>query len=232
MRSLAAFLQRNFYLCAALLVAAIVAFGFGHTIGPKLLHPPSPRPPILYVHVAICASWVVLFIVQTTLVRNYLVGWHRRIGLFGIALGSALPIVGTVTAVTMTRLNFIAGESDAPAFLVLDVYYMIAFALIFGAAVLLRPRPEYHRRLMFLATCTLTVAAFARFPGLPVGSWDVCVDALIACGVARDWIVDGSVHPVYRYVLPLLIAGQIGANSIYFTNAGWWLTTAHFLMGR
>jgi uncharacterized membrane protein YccF (DUF307 family) len=78
----------------------------------------------------------------------------------------------------------------------------------------------------------LTVAAFARFPGLPAGSWDVCVDALIACGVARDRIVDRSVHPVYRYVLPLLIAGQIVANSIYFTNAGWWLAAAHFLMGR
>jgi hypothetical protein len=152
MRRLAEFLQRNLYLCAALLVAAIVAFGFGHTIGPKLLHPPSPRPPILYVHVALSASWVVLFIVQTTLVRNYLVGWHRRAGMFGSAIGSAIPAVGIVTAVTMTKLNFVAGETDAPAFLVLDVYYMVAFALIFGAAVLLRPRPEYHRRLMFVAT--------------------------------------------------------------------------------
>jgi hypothetical protein len=114
---------------------------------------------------------------------------------------------------------------------VLPVAYMIAFAVLFGFAVVLRVKPDYHRRLMLVATCTLTVAAFARFPGLPVGSWDVFVDALILLGFARDQIVDKRVHAVYRFALPLLIVWQIAANYAYFSASPWWLTIAHRLMG-
>jgi hypothetical protein len=43
--------------------------------------------------------------------------------------------------------------------------------------------------------------------------------------------VERSLHPVYRYVLPLLIAGQILANYAYFSQSVWWLAVAHVLMG-
>jgi hypothetical protein len=227
---LAGIVRRNFFVFMALLVAAIVAFGFGHTINAKLIHPPFPRPPILYVHVTLFTSWVLLFITQTTLVHAGNVGWHRRVGAFGIALGCAIPIVGTLTAITMTRLNIAHGSTDGAQFLVLDIYYMIAFAVVFGLAAMWRTKPEFHRRLMLIATCLLTVAAFARFPGLPVGVWDVCVDALILLGVARDWIVAKRVHLVYRYALPLLVLGQVFANYTYFNASPWWLAIAHRLL--
>jgi hypothetical protein len=35
-----------------------------------------------------------------------------------------------------------------------------------------------------------------------------CLDLIIALVVARDLLVDGRVHKVYRYALPLLIVGQ------------------------
>jgi hypothetical protein len=230
--SFAAWVQRNFFLSMALLVAAIVMFGFGHTVEAKLIHPPFPRPEILYIHVAMFTAWVLLFITQTALVRAGNVGWHKRLGIFGIVLGTPMPVVGAMTAVTMARLNAQHGQADAARFLVLPVFYMLAFALLFGSAVLLRKKPEFHRRLMFMATCTLTVAAFARFPGLPIGAWDVCVDALIALGAGRDLLVTRSVHVVYRYAFPLLIAGQILANYLYFSASPGWLAVAHAMMAR
>ena len=224
-------LRRDFFFpFASLLIVAIVAYGFGRTLDAKFIHPDLPRPGLLYVHAAAFAAWVALFVTQTALVRAHNVRLHRKLGLFGIALGCTIPPLGVATAIVMTRFDMAHGAPDGAGFLILPFFYMLAFAGLFGAAAFLRSKPEFHRRLMFVATCTLTVAAFARFPGLPVGVWDVCVDALIGLGVARDWILTKSVHPAYRYALPPLVAGQIAANAVLLSGAAWWLAIAHGIL--
>jgi hypothetical protein len=223
-------LRRNFFLFMALLVAAIVAYGFGRVLNANLIHPAFPKPPIVYAHAGVFAAWVLLFITQASLVRAGRVAWHMRLGMFGIALGCAIPIFGIWVAIAMAVLNTAHGNAGAAQFLILPIFYMVAFAALFGFAVALRVRPEFHRRLMLVATCTLTVAAFARFPGLPIGSWDVFVDVLILLAIGRDWIVDRRVHEAYRWALPLLIAWQIVANYGYFSASPVWLAIAHRLM--
>ena len=44
------FLDRYFYFGMSLLVAAVVVFGFSHTIGANLFHPDIPRPLLLHIH--------------------------------------------------------------------------------------------------------------------------------------------------------------------------------------
>ena len=95
------FLDRFFYLGMGLLVAAVVIFGFGQTIGANLLHPDRPRPWILPIHAIVFASWVVLFITQSALVRASRTAVHRRLGIFGAALGGILPFFGVATALVM-----------------------------------------------------------------------------------------------------------------------------------
>ncbi len=78
-----------------------------------------------------------------------------------------------------------------------------------GLAILWRKRPEFHRRLIFIATCVLMDAAFGRFDFLFNNNLFIpCIDLLILLGVARDLFVDKRVHKVYLYALPLLIVGQ------------------------
>jgi hypothetical protein len=58
-------------------------------------------------------------------------------------------------------------------------------------AIYWRDRPEFHRRLMLIATCELTAAAFVRFPQV-FHSWPwfyAGVDLLVFLGVLRDLIV-------------------------------------------
>jgi len=55
------FLQNYFYFTMALLIPAIVVFGFSFTIGRNLIHPAIPRPTILYVHAAVFSGWLVFF---------------------------------------------------------------------------------------------------------------------------------------------------------------------------
>lgn len=223
---------RNFYLAMTIAVAAIVGLGFGRTVNERLLRSPSPRPLLLYLHAAMFTGWVLLFVMQAALVRVRRVAWHRRLGLAGVALGALMPGVGIATALVMTRLNRLGRDFGGESFLIVSFFDMLAFAVTFGLAVYWRRRPEYHRRLMLMATCGLTVAAFARFPSwlMPRNAWYLAVDALILIAVARDWHVDRRIHPVFRYGLPALILGQATAMWIYLAHASLWVRVAHALL--
>jgi len=225
---------RNFYCGIAFTVALVVAFGFGRTVDARLFHADSPRPVILYVHVAMFTGWVVIFVAQVALVRFRRVAWHKRLGIAGGVLGSLMPIVGGWAALVMTRLHRAENHSDTAgeAFLIVSFFDMVAFAFIFGLAIYWRRRPEYHRRLMLMATCGLTVAAFARFPHwlVPDNSWYVFVDALILLALGRDLLVMRRAHPVYLYGLPALILGQTMTMWIYLSRQAVWLAIAHALL--
>lgn len=111
-------MTRRSYLGIALTIALVVAVGFGRTVNAGLLHPPSRRPWILYVHVATFTTWVLLFIVQVALVRSRRVAWHRRLGIAGTALGGLIPVIGIATALTMTRLHRAEGNVAGERFLI------------------------------------------------------------------------------------------------------------------
>ena len=218
-------LDRFFYLGMALLVAAVVIFGFSQTIDGNLLHPDEPRPWLLFVHAIVFASWIVLFTTQSALVRVAKVGWHRRLGLCGAVLGGILPVVGVTTALVMLHWH-VQREGGNGAGLSLPFNDMMTFAITFWLAMYWRRRPEFHRRLMLIATCCLTGAAFARFPEgtVPANGFYACVDLLILLGVLRDLIVTRRVHVVYRYALPCMMASQALAQYLLLAKPTLWLS--------
>jgi len=218
----------SFYFAMSLLVLAIVVYGFSYTLNDNLIHPSYPRPWILYVHAAVFSMWVTLFILQTALVRARHVSVHRRVGRWVAGLGILIPILGVATAIAIAKLRGGHGEPDAAGSLPISTFDMVAFTPSFALAIYLRKRADYHRRLMFMATCALTAAAFGRIPMLDHADWFyVGVDALIAVAVVRDLIVDRRVHPVFAYGLPAMIAGQVAVAS--FRWSPWWIAIAHNL---
>ena len=218
-------LRPSFFQVMALLFAAVIIYGFSFTIHDNLLHPPYPRPAILYVHAVVFSSWVLLFFAQVTLVRSYRVDVHRRLGQWGLVHGATIPVVGIATAIAMTRLRVAHGELDAAGAIVVPCFDMIAFTSCFAMGLALRKQSEYHRRLMWMATAALTAAAFGRMPAFDHAEWFYAgVDALILIGAIRDRVVLGLVHPVYKYGIPAMISGQLLAA--YVRGSGWWLGIA------
>ena len=61
MSPLKSFVNRYFYFAMSLLIAIIVVSGFRLTIDGNLLHPPIPRPLILWFHAAAFSGWVAFF---------------------------------------------------------------------------------------------------------------------------------------------------------------------------
>ena len=228
------FLEKYFYFGMSLLIAVVVVYGFSHTVDKNLLHPAVARPFLLYIHTAIFCGWVIFFIVQTALVRIRNVQLHRRIGWFGAALGVAIPFMGISTAITMARFKITQLHSPSTPVesdLLAPFFDMIAFTVPFSLAMVWRKRMDYHRRLILIASCALTSAAFGRFPIMPSDFFYAGVDALIFLGVIRDLIVDRRIHPIYLYGLPTLILGQVVVMVISTHELQIWLQLARTILG-
>jgi hypothetical protein len=229
-------LDRRFYFIISLIIAGVVAAGFSRTISARLFHPSSARPIILYVHAALFSGWIALFITQTALIWTRNIKLHRKLGLRAIPLGVAIPIVGVWTALAMGRLHVQQGDmGDAAAAesLIVSLYDMVAFTIPFAGAVYWRKKPEFHRRLMMIATCALTSAAIGRL--IPVTASDewiyVGVDFLTLLVVGCDFIATKRIHPVYLYGLPALLLGQTITLYLDLSHSREWLAIAHRLIG-
>jgi hypothetical protein len=220
-------LSKRFYFAMAALITAIIVFGFSRTIDRNLLHSPTPVLPIVYVHALVFSTWAVLYLVQNCLVAAAKVALHRRLGKFAAVVGALAPVVGVGTAI----FNHIGDVEDA--FISLPFDDMIGFTIAFSLAIRWRKRPEYHRRLMLVAMCALTGAAFARFPAsiVPESCFYIFADGLLVLGVLRDLIVNKSVHIVYRYALPASIAGHAIAMYLFLAQPPFWMAFVRFLLG-
>jgi hypothetical protein len=225
--------NRYFYFSMSLLFATLVVWGFSHTVNNSLFHAVPPRPLLLWIHGAVFASWVVFFVAQSTLVRAHKVNWHRFVGWFGAGLATVMVPLGIAIAIVMARFDAVQFHlPDADSFLAIPFYGMLAFSMFIALAIYWRKRPEFHRRLMFIATCGLMDAALARFDFVyDHHLFFVCVDLLIMLGIVRDLVVDRRVHKVYLYALPAVIAGQNLALYMWRINPAWWRTITHAILG-
>jgi len=219
--------DKYFYFAMSLVIASVVVSGFSKTVGASLFHPAIPKPLILWFHGGAFSAWVVFYILQSLLVRIGKVSWHRFLGWFGATLAVAMVGLGFATSVVMARFDVRYLQqpvADAEAFLSVPFYGMIAFSVMVGLAIYWRKKPELHRRLLLIATCGLTDAAFGRW----IYRFDhnlfyPCLDGLILLGVGHDLLVNKRVHQVYLFAFPSLIAAQ--GISIYLWRGApsWWL---------
>jgi hypothetical protein len=224
--------DRYFYFAMSLLFAAIVVWGFSQTVNQNLFHPPLPRPVLLWIHAAAFSAWVVFYIFQSGLVRTHNVKWHRFFGWFGVALGVAMVVLGFTISIIMGHFDVVVLHQPDPAFLAIPFSDMLFFGTLFALAIYSRRKPEFHRRLMFLATCVLMDAAFGRFLYIFNHSlFHLCLDAVMLLGVARDLVVNRSVHKVYRIAIPLLCAAQLVVLYLWRGGPAWWLGTTKAILG-
>lgn len=241
-------LEDYFYVFMALLIVAVVVYGFSQTVEKKLFHPSQPRPFLLYVHAAVFLGWVLFFSVQSGLVRMRKVSWHRHIGWFGVVLAILMFVLGLSTAVTMARFNKFSLHARYPeGNLLISFFDITAFSIPFALAIYWRRKPEFHRRLQLLSCSALTAAAFGRFvpffltPGtaharvvVVFAAWTALyagVDLLILCAVGRDLLLDRRIHPVYMYGLPVVAACQIFVLYTVVHHSEWWTKTASTILG-
>jgi hypothetical protein len=217
----------------SLVMAALVVWGFSRTVDANLLHAKQSKPALLWFHSAVFSAWVLLFIAQSALVRVRKVSVHRVLGWFGAALAATMVISGIIVTPVMMRFDIkVLHRITVGSFLSILWCDMIIFGVCMALAVYFRKRPQYHRRLIFMASCQLMQAAFVRLPYL--GANDLfypALDALIVIGMLRDLVVDGRVNKVYVYGFPAMILLQAWATYLERVNPNWWQAATRAILG-
>ena len=208
----------------SLVMAGLVIAGFSKTVDHNLLHAAPPRPTLLWIHATAFCTWVAFFILQSALVRVRKVSVHRLLGWFGAALAGTMVVLGYTIAVVMARFNStVLQQKGAEVFLSVPFADITIFATCVALAIYWRKKPEYHRRLMFVGSCQLMAAAVGRFDFLVHNNlFYAALDLLVVLGMLRDWQVDGRVHKVYRYALPMMVVVQYSAVYLFTANPAWW----------
>jgi hypothetical protein len=161
----------------------------------------APLPNLLvHMHGAVFSAWILLLMVQTSLVAGGRVALHRRLGLAGFALAILVFVLGLMTATDSLARHASLGARGAAvrAFYAIPLTDMLVFATLVYFAFRERSRPALHKRLILLATIMILDAAFVRWP-VPATWWDIqaaqgCCGALVLALAGYDLWSTGRIH--------------------------------------
>jgi hypothetical protein len=146
-----------------LLVIALIGFGRSYYLA-GVFRAPLPAP-ILHVHGALNTLWMVLLVVQASLISAKRIKWHMTLGIFGFWLALAMVVVGFIVSANQLHRYAHAPHFDVVSFETIPFIEQVCFAVLAGAAFLLRKKAAAHKRLIVLATISMMGAALSRFPG-------------------------------------------------------------------
>jgi hypothetical protein len=228
--------DRRLYILAAVFVPIIVLIGFARTYYLKGFFSAPALPSLLvHLHGIVMTSWVILFVVQVSLVATRRVRVHQRLGVLGAMLAALVVVVGALTGIAGAARGATPGP-PALQFLVIPLGDILVFALLVGMALWFRRRPDIHKRLMLLAALNLLGPAIARIPlhfietGGPFAFFGLTDLPILAC-VVFDTVKNRRLHPVFLWGTLMIVAFQplrlmLASTAVWMRFAamlvGWW----------
>jgi len=208
--------NRRFFGWVAAFFVLLVLVGFARTYFlHSLFHVPAPSE-LIEIHGILMTGWVLLFFVQSLLVLNARLGWHRKLGVAGVFWAAVIIPVGCMATLFAARREIQAHGPLVPQklnVLGLELAQMCLFAGLVSAAVLLRKRGDYHKRLMMVATLCILPNAIVRLVLISnirflhsniviIGIWAT----LVFCIVGIDSKRLGRLHPASGWSSVLAVA--------------------------
>ena len=237
--------QRDSFFVALAIAAAVTVFaGFARTYYLKSLFPTPSFPLLFHVHGALFTAWMLLLVVQVSLIASRRPAMHRRVGLVGRFLVVPMLVTGTLVAIAAARghapissavargdLTMVGTGLPPLEAMVIPLTTLLLFSVFAGAGLLYRRRPDTHKRLMALATIAMLPPAIGRAtitllgvanPALFFGITGLFVVAI----VVYDRRTRGRVHPVTFWgglVLMLSFPSRLalGKTELWMTFAAW-----------
>jgi hypothetical protein len=225
--------QRWFYSFLSILAAIIVAGGFWNTYWKGAFDGSIQKSWVVDLHAAVFVGWIVLFITQASLIYRGRTDVHRKVGKFGILYGFVIIGTGLFVSLHQLAVGVAAGNAtEAQGFLLIPLFDMIVFPAFFGAAIYYRRKPEFHRRLMLVATTELLTAPVARFnlDNYIAAHWSVFVIWLspIYLAMIYDYLTKRIIHPVYVIGIVVLASTMI---RVFLTQTESWQAIARVIAG-
>ena len=156
----------RYFVTSALVMAAIVFAGFSLQLA--MGRSSFGAPLIVHVHALVFMGWMVIYVAQTTLAASGDRAKHRLLGWLGTAWVVPMVVLGITVTVLMVRRGQAPFFFQPAQFLVLNPVNILTFAGLTWAAVAMRRRTGWHRRLHYCGTATLLAPAFGRLLPMPL----------------------------------------------------------------
>jgi hypothetical protein len=154
-----------FFTSMSVLMLAIVLVGFAPSYylrGAVFAHLPSL---LVHIHGAVFSSWIILFVIQSSLVSAGNVSLHRKLGVLGAVIAGLMVILGILTPLgTIHRAAVLPSFFTPESFLMGNIFGILVFGAYVAFAIWKRNNRIVHKRLMLMANAILTEPALSRMP--------------------------------------------------------------------
>ncbi len=154
-----------FFTAMSLLMLLIVLVGFAPSYflqGVVFAHLPSL---LVHLHGAVFSSWIVLFVIQSSLISSGNVRLHRKLGVLGGVIAGLMVVLGVLASFGTLRRAAVLPPFFTPAsFLIDNIIGIIIFGIFVAVAIWKRNNARVHKRIMLIANVMLMPPALGRIP--------------------------------------------------------------------
>jgi hypothetical protein len=221
--------ERRFFFVMACVMALVIVAGFSTNL--LLGRSSFSLPLIFHVHAFVFMGWVALYLLQTGLVAADRIALHRRLGWLAAIWVPAMVALGLAMTVVSARRG---GPFffDLNEFLFGNALGILTFGALAAAAIMMRRRTDWHRRLMFCGMAILTGPGLGRLLPMPLfipWAWWVAVGVTLVfplIGIAADRRRTGKVHPAWWWGIGAILASLILGDLIAYSDFGQTATEA------
>ena len=216
--------DERFFLRSAIIMAAIIVAGFSVQLA--MGRSTFASPVRVHVHAILFMGWVAIYLAQNVLVASGRLDLHRRLGWVAAVWMIPMVVSGFLVTVIMVRSGTVPFFFQPLQFLVFDPMTVTGFAGLTVAAIMLRRRTEWHRRLHFCGMALLLAPAFGRLLPLPLlqpWAWEATFAVTMLfplVGVWSDRRRSGRVHPAWKWGIGVMAAVFAITQAITYSRAG------------
>ena len=216
--------DERFFLRGAILMTIIIvsAFAFQYLMGRSTFAAPWR----VQFHAWVFMGWVGIYLLQNIFAVTGRMYLHRRLGWVAAAWLVPMIVMGLIVTVANVRLAHVPFFFRPLQFLIFDPFTVFTFVGLTVAAILMRHRTEWHRRLHFCAMSMLLTPAFGRLLPLPLlqpWAWESAYAVSLLFPIAGAWTDirrSGSVHPAWRWGIATILGAFVLIEAVTYSPLG------------
>lgn len=216
--------DERFFLHTAIAMTLVIVAGFSLQLATGRSSFSSPL--LVHAHAIVFMGWVTLYLLQNIFAATGNIALHRRLGWIGAGWIVAMLVLGCAVTVAMVRRGQVPFFFQPSHFLIFDPITLFTFAGLTVAAIRLRRRTDWHRRLHFCAMTLLLGPGFGRLLPMPLlqpWAFEATFAAVMifpVAGIVADIRRSGQAHPAWRWGVGALIGALLLTQAITYSPVG------------
>ena len=216
--------DERFFLRGAVVMALVVVAGFSFQLAMGRSTFASPLR--VHLHAVLFMGWVAIYLLQNFLAATGRMHLHRPLGWIAAVWVVPMVVLGWVVTVAMVRNGHVPFFFRPLHFLIFDPATVVGFAGLTAAAVLLRRRTQWHRRLHYCAMALLIAPAFGRLLPLPLlqpVAWETTFAVTLIfplAGILADVRRDDRIHPAWWWGAAAMLGVLAVTEAVTYSALG------------